>query len=161
MWMKFPRSSGILLHITSLPGRFGVGDLGPCAYEFADVLAAARQKLWQVLPLNPTGYADSPYQCFSAFAGNHLLLSFERLREAGVLDASDLPNVQFPNDSVDYGRVIAFKLGVLRRAAQVFFADAARADRVAFERFCENSAPWLDDYSLFMACKDVHPDNTW
>jgi 4-alpha-glucanotransferase len=159
--VKFPRSSGILLHITSLPGRFGVGDLGPCAYEFADFLASAGQKLWQVLPLNPTGYADSPYQCFSAFAGNHLLLSFERLREAGVLEASDLTSMPFPEDSVDYGSVIDFKLGVLRRAAQVFFADAARADRVAFERFCENSASWLDDYALFMACKDVHPDNTW
>ena len=159
--MKFPRSSGILLHITSLPGRFGVGDLGPCAYEFADFLASAGQKLWQVLPLNPTGYADSPYQCFSAFAGNHLLLSFERLRDAGILEASDLASMPFPEDSVDYGSVIDFKLGVLRRAAQVFFADAARPDRAAFERFCERSASWLDDYALFMACKDVHPDNTW
>lgn len=159
--MKFPRSSGILLHITSLPGRFGVGDLGPCAYEFADFLASAGQKLWQVLPLNPTGYADSPYQCFSAFAGNHLLLSFERLREAGILEASDLASLPFQEDCVDYGPVIDFKVGVLRRAAQVFFADAARADRVVFERFCENSASWLDHYALFMACKDVHPDNTW
>ena len=159
--MKFSRSSGILLHITSLPGRFGVGDLGPRAYEFADFLASAGQKLWQVLPLNPTGYADSPYQCFSAFAGNHLLISFEHLREAGILEASDLTNVPFPEDSVDYGRVIDFKLGVLRRAAQVFLADAARADRVAFDRFCESSKSWLDDYALFMACKDIHPDNTW
>jgi len=159
--MKFPRSSGLLLHITSLPGRFGIGDLGPCAYEFADFLASARQKLWQVLPLNPTGYADSPYQCFSAFAGNHLLLSFESLREAGILEASDVVSPPFPEDSVDYGHVIEFKLKVLRRAAQVFFADAARADRTAFELFCENSASWIDDYALFMACKDVRPENTW
>ena len=159
--MKFARTSGILLHITSLPGRFGVGDLGPCAYEFVDFLRSARQKLWQVLPLNPTGYADSPYQCFSAFAGNHLLLSFESLREAGILEASDLASPPFPDDSVDYGRAIDFKLGVLRRAAQVFFADASRPDRAAFERFCENSGSWLDDYALFMACKDVHPENTW
>src|SRR6266576_7177513 len=136
--MKFPRSSGILLHITSLPGRFGIGDVGPSAYEFADFLAAARQKLWQVLPLNPTGYADSPYQCFSAFAGNHLLVSFERLREAGILEAADLASVPFPEDSVDYGRVIAFRREVLRHAAQVFFADGSRSDRAAFERFCEN-----------------------
>jgi 4-alpha-glucanotransferase len=159
--MKFPRSSGILLHITSLPGRFGIGDLGPSAYEFADFLVSAGQKLWQVLPLNPTGYADSPYQCFSAFAGNHLLLSFERLREAGILEASDLVSVPFPESSVDYGRVIDFKLRALRRAAQVFFADASRPDRAAFERFSENSASWLDDYALFMACKDVRPENTW
>ena len=159
--MKLPRSSGILLHITSLPGRFGVGDLGPCAYGFADFLASAGQKLWQVLPLNPTGYADSPYQCFSAFAGNHLLLSFERLREAGILEASDLATMPFPEDFVDYGRVIRFKVGVLRRAAQVFFADGSRADRADFERFCESSASWLDEYALFMACKDVRPENTW
>ena len=159
--MKFPRSSGILLHITSLPGRFGVGDVGPCAYEFADFLASAEQKLWQVLPLNPTGYADSPYQCFSAFAGNHLLLSFERLRDAGVLEASDLASLPFQEDWVDYGPVIDFKVRVLRLAAQVFLADAARDDRAAFERFCEKSSSWLDDYALFMACKDIHPDDTW
>jgi 4-alpha-glucanotransferase len=159
--MKVPRSSGILLHITSLPGRFGIGDLGPSAYEFADFLASAGQKLWQVLPLNPTGYADSPYQCFSAFAGNHLLVSFERLRDAGILEAADLATTQFPDDSVDYGRAIEFKLRVLKRAAQVFLADASRPDRAAFESFCENSASWLDDYALFMACKDVHPENTW
>jgi 4-alpha-glucanotransferase len=160
--VKFPRSSGILLHVTSLPGRFGVGDLGPCAYEFADFLAASGQKLWQVLPLNPTGYADSPYQCFSAFAGNHILLSFERLREAGVLEASDLAHVPtFPESTVDYGPVIDFKLGVLRRAAQAFFADGSRADHADFERFCESAGAWLNDYALFMAYKDTRRENTW
>ncbi len=139
-----------------------MGDLGPCAYEFADFLAAAGQKLWQVLPLNPTGYADSPYQCFSAFAGNPLLLSLERLREQGVLEASDLaPVPSFPEDSVDYGPVIEFKRGVLRRAAHAFFADASGADHAAFERFCESAAPWLNDYALFMACKDIRRENTW
>lgn len=88
--VKFPRSSGILLHLTSLPSRCGIGDFGPCAFEFADFLADAGQKLWQVLPLNPTGYGDSPYQCFSAFAGNPLLLSLERLAEQGLLQPSDL-----------------------------------------------------------------------
>ena len=138
-----------------------MGDLGPRAYEFADFLASAGQKLWQVLPLNPTGYADSPYQCFSAFAGNHLLLSFERLQEAGILQPTDLATAPFSEDSVDYASVISFKTRVLRRAAQVFFADASHADRASFERFCENCSSWLDDYALFMACKDVHPDNTW
>src|SRR6266576_1757948 len=159
--MKFPRSSGILLHITSLPSRHGIGDVGPSAYEFADFLASAGQKLWQVLPLNPTGYGDSPYQCFSAFAGNHLLLSFELLQEAGILEPTDLASTPFSEDSVDYASVIAFKTRVLRRAAQVFFADASHADRASFERFCENCSSWLDDYALFMACKDVHPENTW
>src|SRR6267154_3274875 len=115
--MKVPRSSGILLHITSLPGRFGIGDLGPSAYEFADFLASAGQKLWQVLPLNPTGYADSPYQCFSAFAGNPLLLSLERLCDQGLLQKADLdiaPLPAFPEDFVDYGPVIKFKMAILR-----------------------------------------------
>jgi len=147
-----------------LPGRFGIGDLGPSAYEFADFLFAAGQKLWQVLPLNPTGYADSPYQCFSAFAGNPMLLSLERLREIGLLQESDLGRGQsppFPEDFVDYGPVIEFRMAALRRAAQVFFADGSRADRAAFDGFCQSASPWLDDYALFMACKDAHRGAMW
>jgi len=160
--VKFPRSSGILLHVTSLPGRFGIGDLGPAAYEFADFLSAAGQKLWQVLPLNPTGYGDSPYQCFSAFAGNPMLLSLDRLREQSLLQESDLAHSPtFPQDFVDYGPVIAFRTGALRRAAEVFFADSSRADRADFDGFCESSRAWLDDYALFMACKDVHRGAIW
>ncbi|MGP0020900.1 MAG: 4-alpha-glucanotransferase [Candidatus Sulfotelmatobacter sp.] len=160
--MKFPRCSGILLHFTSLPGRFGVGDLGPCAYEFADFLFAAGHKLWQVLPLNPTGYGDSPYQCFSAFAGNPMLLSLERLRDQGLLQESDLAlAAPFPEDFVDYGPVIEFKMAALRRAAQVLFADGSCADRAAFERFCESASPWLEDYALFMACKEAHHGVMW
>lgn len=160
--MKFPRCSGILLHVTSLPGRFGIGDLGPCAYEFADFLSAAGQKLWQVLPLNPTGYGDSPYQCFSAFAGNPVLLSVEQLQDQGLLHASDLQQAPvFPENFVDYGPVIEFKMGVLRRAAQNFFSDAARPERAAFDEFCQSVASWLDDYALFMACKDAHHGVMW
>jgi len=160
--MKFPRCSGILLHITSLPGHFGIGDLGPAAYEFAEFLSAAGQKLWQVLPLNPTGYGDSPYQCFSAFAGNPLLLSLEKLRDMGTLDASDLARAPaFREDSVEYEKVIDFKFAALRRAAQVFLADATRTERADFERFCEGSGPWLDDYALFMALKDQHRGAMW
>jgi 4-alpha-glucanotransferase len=147
-----------------LPGRFGIGDLGPSAYEFADFLFAAGQKLWQVLPLNPTGYADSPYQCFSAFAGNPMLLSLERLREIGLLQESDLDRSQsppFPEDFVDYGPVIEFRMAALRRAARVFLADGSRADRAAFDSFCESAGPWLDDYALFMACKDAHQGAMW
>jgi 4-alpha-glucanotransferase len=145
-----------------LPGPFGIGDLGPCAYEFADFLSAAGQKLWQVLPLNPTGYGDSPYQCFSAFAGNPMLLSLERLRDRGLLHQSELDQAPaFPEDFVDYGPVIKFRMALLRRAAQVFFADASGADRAAFDRFCESAGAWLDDYALFMACKEVHHGIMW
>jgi 4-alpha-glucanotransferase len=160
--MQFPRCSGILLHITSLPARFGIGDFGPAAFEFADFLAAAGQKLWQVLPLNPTGYADSPYQCFSAFAGNPMLLSLESLRDAGLLSSLDLAQAPaFPEDSVDYGAVIAFKMPALHRAAKTFFADSSRADRAAFESFCESARSWLDDFALFMALKDQHQLAMW
>jgi 4-alpha-glucanotransferase len=160
--VKFPRCSGILLHFTSLPGRFGIGDFGPSAYEFADFLFAGGQKLWQVLPVNPTGYADSPYQCFSAFAGNPMLLSLERLRDQGLLSESDLALARlFPEGIVNYGPVIEFKMAVLRRAALGFFADGSRADRAAFASFCESAAPWLDDYALFMACKDAHQGRIW
>ena len=160
--MKFPRCSGILLHFTSLPGPFGIGDLGRCAYEFADFLAAAGQKVWQVLPLNPTGYGDSPYQCFSAFAGNPMLLSLERLGDQGLLQQSELDqSPAFPEDFVDYGPVIQFRMAALRRAAQAFFADASRTDRAPFDHFCESASPWLDDYALFMACKDAHQGIMW
>src|SRR5436190_8146346 len=104
-----PRSSGILLHPTSLPGPYGIGDLGPAAHGFADFLAASGQHLWQVLPLGPTGYGDSPYQLFSAFAGNPLLISPERLHADGLLDTLDPPS--FPPDEVDYGAVIGWNEG--------------------------------------------------
>src|SRR5690349_4813493 len=123
--MKFPRSSGILLHPTSLPGPFGIGEIGPEAYRFADFLQSAGMKIWQVLPLNPTGYADSPYQCFSAFAGNPLLISTDALVDEGVLSANDLKQVpHFPTDHVDFGEVIPYKLSLLRRAAADFFTAA-------------------------------------
>ena len=145
-----------------MPGRFGIGDFGPCAYEFADFLHAAGQKLWQVLPLNPTGYGDSPYQCFSAFAGNPLLLSLERLRDQGLLQESDLAQApRFPENSIDFGATIQFKRPALRRSAEAFFADASRSDRAAFDRFCESASPWLDDFALFMALKDVHNGTAW
>jgi 4-alpha-glucanotransferase len=160
--VKLPRCSGILLHCTSLPSRFGVGDFGPSAYEFADFLSAAGQKLWQVLPLNPTGYGDSPYQCFSAFAGNPLLLSLELLRDRGLLQDSDLSQAPtFPADSVDYQAMIEFKRLLLQRAAEAFFADAGAADRSAFDRFCVSASPWLEDFALFMALKDAHHGTAW
>jgi 4-alpha-glucanotransferase len=160
--VKFPRSSGILLHITSLPSRFGIGDLGPAAFEFADFLQAARQKLWQVLPLNPTGYADSPYQCFSAFAGNPMLISLEQLRDRGLLQNANLDaSPAFPEKYVDFGPVIEFKFSALRRAAQNFFSDASHSDRGRFDDFCQKNRAWIDDYALFMAAKDEHHGVAW
>jgi 4-alpha-glucanotransferase len=160
--VKFPRSSGILLHLTSLSSRYGIGDLGPSAFEFADFLADAGQKIWQVLPLNPTGYGDSPYQCFSAFAGNPLLISLDRLAEQGLLQLSDLAHVPaFPIEQIDYGAVITYKMAMLQRAAEIFFAEASRPDRAAFDGFCGQCTSWLDDYALFMASKDEHHGVIW
>src|ERR1035441_8618618 len=140
--MSFPRSSGILLHPTSLPGAYGIGELGREAHRFADFLRDAGQRIWQVLPLGPTGYGDSPYQYFSAFAGNPLLISLDRLRDQGLLQVSDLNQAPtLPEDFVDYGPVIEFRMAALRRAAQVFFANGSRADRAVFDRFCESSSP--------------------
>src|ERR1700741_2343756 len=116
--MSFPRASGVLLHPTSLHGPYGGGDFGPEASRFVDLLHSAGQKLWQVLPLNPTGYADSPFQCFSASAGNPLLISLERLIDQGILNRNDVRNLPiFPTENVDYGAVIHFKMPLLQKAA--------------------------------------------
>ena len=153
------RASGILLHPTSLPGQFGIGDLGPEAYRFADFLAGAGQRIWQVLPLGPTGYGDSPYQLFSAFAGNPLLISLERLVEEGWLEAGDLaPAPPFPEDAVDYGAVMRFKLPLLRRAAESF---VARGNHLEYDAFCRENAWWLDDYAAFMALKQANGGAVW
>ena len=158
----FARRSGILLHVTSLPGSHGIGDLGDSAHEFIEFLAGTGQKIWQVLPLNPTGYGDSPYQCFSAFAGNPLFIDLEVLRERGLLSASDLANVpQFPEEHVAYAQVIPFKEELLQKAASAFFADGADSDRSAFDDFCQKNSQWLEDYALFMACKKVHDLKAW
>ena len=160
--VSFPRSSGILLHCTSLPSRFGIGDLGPCAHEFADFLAAAGQKLWQVLPLNPTGYGDSPYQCFSAFAGNPLLISLERLRDRGLLSESDLAEAPaFPEEKVDFGAVITHKRPLLAKAAEAFFSSAGAEERASYESFCASSREWLEDFALFMGVKEAHGGVAW
>jgi len=160
--VKWPRSAGILLHPTSLPGRFGIGDLGPEAYEFVNFLTAAGMHVWQVLPLNPTGYGDSPYQCFSAFAGNPLLISPKRLYDRRILDAAALRSAPvFPQDQVDYGRVIDFKVRLLTQAAHTFFSSASGADRTAFETFCCDNSSWLDDYAVFMSVKSAYHGALW
>jgi 4-alpha-glucanotransferase len=160
--MATTRASGLLLHPTSLPGRFGIGDLGPEALLWVDFLAAAGQKLWQVLPLGPTGYGDSPYQSFSAFAGNPYLVSPERLLDDGLLEPADLAGVPaFPDYRVDYGPVIEWKLAILARAHARFSADAAPGLRGEYEAFCRVQANWLDDFALFMALKEAHGGATW
>src|SRR5438046_2179250 len=108
--MRLPRSGGILLHPTALPGRYGIGDLGDAAFDFVDFLAGAKLGVWQVLPLGPTGFGDSPYQCSSVFAGNPLLISPDRLMADGLLTADDLKApTPFPADCVDFGPVIVYK----------------------------------------------------
>ena len=160
--MRFPRASGILLHPTCLPSSFGIGDFGPTAFAFVDFLKEAGQKLWQVLPLNPTGYGDSPFQCFSAYAGNHLLISLERLCERGTLDDSDLrAGPDFSQHRVDFGRVIPWKTGVLKKAAARFLSAPSGEDRRAFDEFRLTNSSWLPDYALFMACKEEQGGVAW
>jgi 4-alpha-glucanotransferase len=160
--MKFPRRSGLILHPTSLPGRFGIGDLGNAAHAFADFLAASAQSYWQILPLSPTGYGDSPYQTLSAFAGNPMLISPEKLVEAGHLTADDLKYVpSFPEECVDFGPVIRFKNDLLNRAFNNFRAHGADVQRTAFDHFCARQADWLDDFALFMAVKEAHDLRPW
>ncbi len=152
----------MLLHPTSLPGRFGIGDLGPSAFEFIDLLAAANQRLWQVLPLGPTGYGDSPYQCFSAFAGNALLISLDDLIERGLLTAEEARGQQpFADGDVDFPAVLAHREALWRRALDRFDAAVPTAQRDRFDRFCRASAGWLDDFALFMAVKAAHDQTAW
>lgn len=156
------RTSGILLHPTSLPSPFGIGDLGHSAHRFIDFLAQAGQGLWQMLPLGPTGYRDSPYQCTSAFAGNSLLISPEWLQQVGWLDAAALREPPaFPRDQVEFGAVSDWKRALLRRAFAGFSASASTADRQAFSDFCTAQQLWLDDFALYCALKNHHHCNPW
>ena len=160
--MKLTRASGVLLHPTSLPGRFGIGDLGPAAYAFADFLASAGQTYWQIMPLGPTGYGDSPYSAFSAFAGNTLLVSPERLAERGLLADADLAGApEFPEGRVEYGRVIDFKRALLEKAYGNFRGGGDAKLRADYEGFLQYAASWLDDYALFAALKDEHGGGSW
>lgn len=158
----FPRSSGILLHPTSLPGPYGIGDLGQPAYRFVDWLENAGQSVWQILPLGPTSYGDSPYQTLSAFAGNPNLISFDRLVEAGWLAKADLEDVpDFPADRVDYGTVIPWHDRMLTVAYNRFLKNRTLAQKTAFEDWCAQHSHWLDDFTLFVALKDSHDGRPW
>ncbi len=160
--MNFERSAGVLLHPTSLPGPYGIGDLGPQAYRWVDFLAASRTGLWQVLPLGPTGYGDSPYQCFSAFAGNPYLVSPQLLLQEGLLHRADLADPPpFPAERVDYGMVIPWKLGLLDRAWERFTHLPEGKLQAEFSLFRERQAAWLEDFALFMALKEARGGAPW
>lgn len=160
--MQFPRSSGLLLHPTSLPGGHGIGDLGRAAYEFIDFLASSDQQFWQVLPLGPTGYGHSPYMCYSAMAGNPLLISLDGLVSQGWLTSEHLNHLNLPNsDRLDYDAVIGQKLPLLGIAAQSFSQKASQEQWQEFDQFCQDSAYWLNTYALFMALKDQHQGQAW
>ena len=158
---RLKRASGILLHPTSLPGPYGIGDLGLSAKAWIDTLARARQSWWQILPLGPTGYGDSPYQCFSAVAGNIYLLSPDDLIRDGFISAQDVSGQVFPDDRVDYARVIPFKLALLRRAWENFRVGQVPRMREPFDVFRSEHREWLDDYAFFMALKDARRGASW
>ncbi len=161
--MSFERASGILLHPTSLPSRGGIGDLGPAAHEFVEFLAAAGQRLWQVLPLSPVGFANSPYSSISAFAGNPLLISLERLADKGWLAHGRVDSLTDYEGDVCFERVKAAKIPLILEAAANFLRDAKGDHRSRYERFCRENAWWLEDFVLFAVLRDKFPDgwNTW
>ncbi len=160
--MKLERSGGVLLHPTSLPGKYGIGDLGPTAHKWLDFLAESGCRLWQVLPLGPTGYGDSPYQSFSAFGGNPYLISPELLSSDDLLSDEDLDDrPDFPVDYVDYGAVIGWKLKILRRAYDNFRATQPPQLAAGLEAFMKMNLSWLPDFTLFMALKEAHQGAPW
>ncbi|MFO7320444.1 MAG: 4-alpha-glucanotransferase [Chloroflexota bacterium] len=160
--MEYPRASGILLHPTSLPGRYGIGDLGDWAYQFVDFLVESEQGIWQILPLGPTSYGDSPYQALSTFAGNPNLISLDRLVDEGWLENGDLAGApDFPEDRVDYGPVIEYHNRMLSLAFRRFRERKTDAQAAAFDTFCKENAVWLDDFALFVALKNAHGGKAW
>jgi len=159
--MPFPRSTGILLHPISLPSRGGIGDFGPTAYQFVDFLAAARQGLWQVLPLGPPANGSSPYSSTSAFAGNPLLVSLERLAAHDWIDPVRLTDLPGKVDLIDYQNVRQHKLPLLREAARNFLESAPGNAQARFEQFCADNDWWLEDFVLFDALRDRHGGAPW
>jgi 4-alpha-glucanotransferase len=160
--MNTERSSGILLHPTSLPGKYGIGTLGKEAFHFIDFLSKSKQKLWQILPLGPTGFADSPYQCFSSTAGNPLLIDLELLVAEGLLDKKDLAGWEpFDDGPVNYGRVITIKYPLLKKAMMTFKANAGNEHKKDFYDFTLTNKKWLEDYALFMSLKEHFKQKPW
>lgn len=159
--MPLERSSGLLLHISSLPSYGGIGDLGPAAYAFADFLAAAKQRLWQVLPLNPTGYGNSPYGALSAFAGNPLLISLELLADRGWIDQERLADLPGRTDNINFEEVTAKKLPLLEQAARNFLHEHSAEEWSRFEGFCRENGTWLEAWAQFTVLRRKFNYNLW
>ncbi|WP_456381245.1 4-alpha-glucanotransferase, partial [Hydrogenimonas sp.] len=155
------RKSGVLLHPTSLPGDYGIGTFGEEAYRWIDRLAESGQRLWQLLPLGPTGYGNSPYQSYSAFAGNPLLIDLKLLQKEGWLVENISGRFDFDENRVDYDWVAAYKMPLLKSAYLSFFENAGERERTDFERFCEKEREWLEEYALFMALKKEYRGRIW
>jgi 4-alpha-glucanotransferase len=155
------RTAGILLHITSLPGPHGIGDFGPSAFHFVDWLAGAGQRVWQLLPNNPIGPCNSPYQSVSAFAGSPLMVALESLVERGWLVSVEIPNDGFDSQRVDFARVMPWRIEQLRRACHGFTVHATAQDLNELAAWSEQNASWLDDYALFMALETLHRGQPW
>jgi len=158
------RSGGILLHPTSLPGSFGIGEIGQEAHRWIDELHDMGQRLWQMLPIGPTGYGNSPYQSLSSFAGNPLIISIDQLRNDGFLLPQDLAMLPtFPEERVDFGAVIEVRTAFLKLAARRFLSQCASSPMVrqAFDAFQAREAAWLDDYTLFIALKEREHLRSW
>jgi 4-alpha-glucanotransferase len=156
------RLSGVLLHPTSLPGKYGIGTLGKAAFDFIDFLARAKQHYWQILPLGPTGYADSPYQCFSSHAGNPNLIDLDLLVKSRLLHAEDLISYpQFDENKVDFEGVQASRLPLLKKAFQSFTMYADNVDKLAYRNFLKDQAKWINDYALFRAIKVNRQQKPW
>src|SRR5579871_3412841 len=159
--MNQNRMSGVLLHVTSLPSLGGVGDFGPAAYAFLDFLTASRQRIWQVLPLSPTGYGSSPYSALSAFAGNPILISLERLASDELLDPARLHDLPGPDGPADFGAVWDRKMPLIYEAAANFIDQADENQRSGFLRFCEENIAWLTDYALFNVLRKQFDYKSW
>jgi 4-alpha-glucanotransferase len=159
--MPLDRSSGLLLHISSLPSFGGIGDLGPAAFAFADFLAAARQRLWQVLPLSPTGYGNSPYAAVSAFAGNPLLLSLELLADRGWIDTERLDGLPGRSGNVDFEEVAARKLPLLEEAARNFLHQHSAEEWARFDGFCHENATWLNAWAEYSVLRRKFQYTCW
>ena len=162
----FERSSGILFHPTSLPGKYGIGTLGKEAYAFIDFLKKSKQKLWQIFPLGPTGYGDSPYQSFSSFAGNPYLIDFDLLIEAHLLSEEDLKDIFFGDNEeyIDYGAIYNQKYPLLRKAYENFKSSDNNEMKGSLENFKRENSSWLNDYSLYISLKNHFnglPWNEW
>ncbi|MBN1257769.1 MAG: 4-alpha-glucanotransferase, partial [Planctomycetes bacterium] len=160
--MDWERAAGLLLHPSSLPGPYGTGELGPQAHTFINILAECGCRLWQILPLGPGGYTNSPYAGYSAFAGNPMLISLEALREEGWLSEEELFEVpEFDVTCIDFETLRAWKFPVLYKCYTRFFWEAEEKEQGWFESFRSAHAPWLDDYALYMAIKDSSGGSSW